>query len=117
MTVTTWYTCNGCGKSSSHQGIKNGYDEFFNVIKIDLTNYIAFSSGWVPSQNEIEIHFCNECYSKIQKSSLKVSTGESFQKIVRENLKIKEEKNDLQRKFDSYKAKISGIIQAGIKKG
>lgn len=103
------YTCNGCGLYSSY----GKTSEQLNIIEIDVSRYIAFSSGFIPSISKIKIHFCNRCYAKIKSGEMHYSTDGTFDKAVQENEKLKKKLSDLEQEFRTYKAKVSDLLRAG----
>ena len=105
MSNTINYICNGCGRYATPMR------DLFNIVKIDLKRYIAFSSGYIPKTTEIEIHFCNECFSKIHNSKLHYSTDGSFDVVLKENEKLNQRLHELEEDFEAYKRKIKSLLQ------
>lgn len=109
MSVQITYECNGCGVFRSYCPTKRT----LNVVKIDLSRYICFSSGFIPRKTEIDIHFCEECYSKIRLGELVFSTDGSFNELMIKYEKIKSDLEKTEREFSFYKNKVKKALLSG----
>lgn len=102
------YECNGCGAWGSF--VKNDRRPF-SVMRIDLSRYIAFSTGFMPQKSEVEIHFCDSCHSKILDGQMRYSTDGTFNELLNEIERLKKEMQEMKWAHDSYKLSVAKLLE------
>lgn len=108
--ISAHYICNGCGVYTSYAG-KN--EKQLNEIKVDLTNYLLFTSGLSLKSPEVAIHFCDKCFSQIQEGEIKIRAFGSVEQLRRQLEERDKQLYDVNRKFEAYKNKVSSLIKEG----
>lgn len=103
------YVCNGCGIYSSYG------DKPFNKINIDLTNHVAFSTGFIMKNPTQDLLFCNECFSKVIDGEIKIRSFGSTSSMIEKISTLEAELKEVESSFSAYKSKVSSLIQKELK--
>jgi hypothetical protein len=106
--ISVHYICNGCGYYTSYKG---KMETQLNVVSVDLTNYLLFTSGFKMEQPQMDLHFCDKCYSKIADGSQIAQTfGNDY--LMRKNIEeLKEQLSNVKRDFDIYRGRVGNLLK------
>lgn len=106
--INVQYVCNGCGLYTSYAGKS---ERQLNVIEVDLTNYMLFTSGFKMQCPRVKAHFCDGCYLKIMDGIMRVAAlGET--ETMRKTIESLQSKlNDTDSAFREYRTNVARLLR------
>lgn len=104
MSVLYREICNGCGLWGNENEAR------FNILKIDLTNYLLMSNGFKLREPLVDICICADCYVKMKDNEIVYYGGDEMQRARGKILELESELEKSKGELRDLKGTVKSLL-------